>query len=239
MLESALNDAALYSELDAKPIENDALAQIAKQYFFAEAVIDRLSNFIAPEATHALLKLRTLSLDDFEGAKESAKLLQDACGDMIVVTVEADEDEELRLKLEKEFHGNYSTSYLDKEFLESGDYAQIRKTAEALEGLMSSTAYVTRGEHKRAISSFKQAVDWLISEAKRGVNFQRYKGLGEMNPEQLWETTMNVENRILLKVRIEDAIGADEIFTTLMGDVVEPRRAFIEENALGVKNLDV
>ena len=145
----------------------------------------------------------------------------------------------MRLRLEKIFHGNYSLSYLDKEFLESGDYTQIRQTADALNGLISPTAYVARGEQKRGVGSFKQGIEWLLDEAKKGVSIQRYKGLGEMNPNQLWETTMDVKNRILLRVRIEDAIGADEIFTTLMGDVVEPRRAFIEQNALGVKNLDV
>lgn len=239
MLGAALNGAALYPALDAIPIQGEALGEIAKQYFLAEAVIDRLSRFIAPEASHALLILPALSLDDAAAAKKSAKLLEEACGGVIKAEVEKDENEELRLRLEKIFHGNYSLSYLDKEFLESGDYVQIRQTADALNGLISPTAYAMRGEQKRGVASFKQAVEWLLEDAKRGVSIQRYKGLGEMNPEQLWETTMDVKNRILLRVRIEDAIGADEIFTTLMGDVVEPRRAFIEQNALGVKNLDV
>ena len=239
MLGSALKDASFYPALDAAPLQGEALGQIARQYFLAEAVIDRLSHFIAPEASHALLVLPALSLDDVATAKNSARLLQDACGGVIKADVEEDEHGELRLRLEKIFHGNYSLSYLDKEFLQSGDYAQIRRTADALNGLISPTAYAMRGEQKRGVSSFKQAIEWLLEEAKKGVAIQRYKGLGEMNPSQLWETTMDVKNRILLRVRIEDAIGADEVFTTLMGDVVEPRRAFIEKNALGVKNLDV
>jgi len=239
MLGSALKDASFYPALDAAPLQGEALGEIARQYFLAEAVIDRLSHFIAPEASHALLVLPALSLDDVATAKNSARLLQDACGGVIKADVEEDEHGELRLRLEKIFHGNYSLSYLDKEFLQSGDYAQIRRTADALNGLISPTAYAMRGEQKRGVNSFKQAIEWLLEEAKKGVAIQRYKGLGEMNPSQLWETTMDVKNRILLRVRIEDAIGADEVFTTLMGDVVEPRRAFIEKNALGVKNLDV
>ena len=239
MLRSALNGAAFYPALEATPIQGDALGEIAKQYFLAEAVIDRLSHFIAPEASHALLVLPALSLNDEAKAKESAKLLENACGGVIRAEVETDINGELRLRLEKIFHGNYSLSYLDKEFLHSGDYVQIRQTADALDGLISPTAYTMRGEQKRGVNSFKQAIEWLLEDAKKGVSIQRYKGLGEMNPSQLWETTMDVKNRILLKVRIEDAVSADEIFTTLMGDVVEPRRAFIEKNALGVKNLDV
>jgi DNA gyrase subunit B len=239
MLKSALNNASLYPAADAMPIQASALEEIAKQYFMAEAVIDRLTRFTAPEASHALLILPTLSLDDAEQAQNSAQLLEAACGGNIKVLVETDEAGERRLRLEKLYHGNYSISYMDKDFLKGSDYVQIRQAADILNGLIRQGAYIARGEQKRAVTSFKQAIEWLLEEAKRGVSIQRYKGLGEMNPEQLWETTMDVTNRILLRVRIEDAISADEIFTTLMGDVVEPRRAFIEKNALGVKNLDV
>ncbi len=239
MLKSALNNAVLFPASDALPIQSDALELLAKQYFIAEAVIDRLSRFTAPEASHALLILPTLSLDDLVQAQSSAKLLEAACGGSIKVVVETDEAGEHRMRLEKLYHGNYSVSYMDRDFLKGSDYVQIRQAADVLNGLITPSAYIARGEQKRAVTSFKQAIEWLLEEAKRGVNIQRYKGLGEMNPSQLWETTMDVTNRILLKVRIEDAISADEIFTTLMGDVVEPRRAFIEKNALGVKNLDV
>ncbi len=239
MLKVALSNAALYPSATTTPIQAEALEQIAKKYFLAEAVIDRLSRFTAPEASHALLTLPTLSLDDVLQAQTSAKLLEAACAGNIKVVVETDTVGEHRLRLEKLYHGNYSISYMDRDFLRSNDYVQIRETAVILDGLITETAYIAKGEQKRAVTSFKQAIEWLLEESKKGVNIQRYKGLGEMNPSQLWETTMDVKNRILLKVRIEDAISADEIFTTLMGDIVEPRRAFIEKNALGVKNLDV
>jgi DNA gyrase subunit B len=239
MLKTALKDAALYPSTSAEAIQAQALEEIAKKYFLAEAVIDRLSRFIAPEATHALLNLPELSLADEQQAQKSAALLESACGGNIKVQVETDESGERRLRLEKLYHGNYSLSYMDGEFLNGSDYVQIRQAAEVLNGLIAEGASVSRGEQKRAVGSFKQAIEWLLEEAKKGVNIQRYKGLGEMNPEQLWETTMDVTNRILLKVGIEDLVTTEEIFTTLMGDLVEPRRDFIEQNALGVKNLDV
>lgn len=239
LLNSALSNATFYPALNAAPIQGDALSEIAKQYILAEAVIDRLARSIAPEVSHALLGLPLLSLDDLERAEKSARMIEFACTGLIKAEVEIDENAEYRLRLAKIFHGNHSVSYLNREFLDSSDYLQIRQTAEVLSGLITPTAYVLRGEQRRGVSDFKQAIEWLLEEAKRGLSIQRYKGLGEMNPDQLWETTMDINNRILLRVRIEDAIAADEIFTTLMGDIVEPRRAFIEQNALGVKNLDV
>ncbi len=239
MLKSALNNAVLYPASNASPIQPGTLEQIAKQYFLAEAVIDRLSRFTAPEASHALLTLPTLSLDDEKQAQLSAQQLEKACGGNIKVVVEIDKAGEHRMRLEKLYHGNYSVSYMDRDFLQGSDYMQIRQTAEVLNGLITQGAYIVRGEQKCSVTSFKQAIEWLLEEAKRSVTIQRYKGLGEMNPSQLWETTMDVKNRVLLKVGIEDILTTDEIFTTLMGDIVEPRRSFIEKNALGVKNLDV
>jgi DNA gyrase subunit B len=128
---------------------------------------------------------------------------------------------------------------LDGDFLASGDHAQLRAAAAVLQGLVQPGALVRRGERQVAVRTFKEAIDWLLAEARGAVSLQRYKGLGEMNPEQLWETTMDPAVRRLLKVQIEDAITSEEIFSTLMGEEVEPRRAFIESNALGVRNLDV
>jgi DNA gyrase subunit B len=144
-----------------------------------------------------------------------------------------------QVRIERTRHGNVRMSTIDTEFVHSGDYAQIRQTAQMLAGLIGEGAYVQRGDKRQPVRDFGEAMRWLLGEVERSMTLQRYKGLGEMNPEQLWETTMNVEARRLLRVQIEDGIAADEIFTKLMGDEVEPRRAFIESNALGVRNLDV
>jgi DNA gyrase subunit B len=238
VLRSALVNAELYPNPDAVPIKAETLEQLAKEYFLAESVIERLSRMIAPEALHAMLKQPDINLDDAEQAQQSAKRLQQACGMGITVLPETGEAGN-RLRLERELHGNFSVSYIEPEFLNSGDYAQIKQTAHLLNSLLGKNAYALRGEQRKPVADFKQAIEWLLDEAKRGMAIQRYKGLGEMNPEQLWETTMDAKNRRLLRVQVEDMIAADEIFTTLMGDEVEPRRAFIEQNALGVKNLDV
>ena len=142
-------------------------------------------------------------------------------------------------KLVRTRHGTPHASIIDADLLASGDYAQIQNAAHVLHGLILPGATVRRAERQLAVRSFKEALDWLLAEARAAVSLQRYKGLGEMNPEQLWETTMDPAVRRLLKVQIEDGIASEEIFSTLMGEQVEPRRAFIETNALGVRNLDV
>jgi DNA gyrase subunit B len=154
--------------------------------------------------------------------------------------VEYDEaTESHRLRISRIYHGNLQVSFVDQDFLESGDYAQLRATAQLLDGLVGPGASVRRGDKEIAVADFRQALDWVMEDVQRNMQIQRYKGLGEMNPEQLWETTMNPAVRRLLKVQIEDAIAADDIFTTLMGEAVEPRRVFIEQNALIARNIDV
>jgi DNA gyrase subunit B len=150
-----------------------------------------------------------------------------------------DAEERWQLRLEKMHHGNLKVGVIDDDLLVSGDYAQLRKTAEILAGLYGPGGFVDARREEASGRSFAETMRWLLNEVERGISKQRYKGLGEMNPEQLWETTMDPKVRRLLRVQIEDAIGADEIFTTLMGELVEPRRNFIETNALAARNIDV
>jgi len=241
LLKLALKDAQLYPAVGQEPLSGDTLAEIAREYILAEAVVERLSRRVDPSVMHALLRGVAVDLSDMETAQSSAQVLAAALvGEEVTLEAKFDQrTESPRLLIKRLLHGNLRTSVVDKDFIDSGDYAQIRKTAGLLQGLLSADARVQRGDHTMPVTEFGQAVQWLEEQVKSGLTLQRYKGLGEMNPEQLWETTMDPGSRRLLRAQIEDAIAADEIFTTLMGDVVEPRRAFIEANALGVRNLDV
>ncbi|MBC7803368.1 MAG: DNA topoisomerase (ATP-hydrolyzing) subunit B [Candidatus Parcubacteria bacterium] len=241
MLRQALVDAALHPAARREAITGDTLAELAKAYLLAEAVIDRVSRWIDRDVLLAMLRGAQVDLGRREAAQASADALAAALpGSGIRVTAHFDpKTERYQARIERTRHGNVRVTTVDSEFVHSGDYAQIRQTAEMLRGLVGVGAYVLRGEKKFPVKDFGEAMRWLLAEVQKSMSLQRYKGLGEMNPSQLWETTMDPQIRRLLRVQIDDGIAADEIFTKLMGDEVEPRRAFIESNALGVRNLDV
>jgi DNA gyrase subunit B len=241
MLRQALIDAALYPGAGREPIAGDTLAQLAKSYLVSEAVIERVSRLIDREALQALLRGVHVDLSRRETAEASAEALEQTIGgNGIAVAPHFDQKtERYQVRIERTRHGNVRMSTIDAEFVLSGDYVQIRQTAAMLKDLVGEGALMQRGEKKQPVRDFPEAMRWLLAEVEKSMSRQRYKGLGEMNPQQLWETTMDPGSRRLLRVQIEDGIAADEIFTKLMGDEVEPRRAFIELNALGVRNLDV
>lgn len=241
LLNQALEGAVFTPSADQEALSRVAFEELAKEYLLAEAVIDRLSRVIDKTTLFALLKEPYIDLTDLAKAQDSVMLLQQTLkDDAITLRAEYNEaTESCRIVVQRNYHGNIQVSALDKDFVESGDYQQIVKTALILQNLIGKGASVRRGEKETGVSEFKQALDWLLEDVQRNMTVQRYKGLGEMNPNQLWETTMDPKVRILLRVQIEDAISADEIFTTLMGDVVEPRRAFIEQNALVARNIDI
>ncbi|HPT49736.1 MAG TPA: DNA topoisomerase (ATP-hydrolyzing) subunit B [Accumulibacter sp.] len=243
LLGLALEGSVLTPAAGAPEITGMALEALAREFLLAEAVINRLSHLINPEVLHALIDANLkVELADEAAALASAEVLMKAVGDKLGINIVARYDtvqERWQLRLEKILHGNLKVGVIDDDLLVSGDYVQLRKTAEMLAGLFGPGGFVTRGEKKQPVGSFAETMSWLLNEVERSVSKQRYKGLGEMNPEQLWETTMDPKVRRLLKVQIEDAIGADEIFTTLMGELVEPRRNFIETNALAARNIDI
>jgi DNA gyrase subunit B len=242
LLRLALTDAELYTSAKAQPVKKEALEQVAKDYLLAEAVIERVSRLIDEEVLHALLRQPVqLDLSDDKAAQKSAKALATVLTPrgMKVEAKYDDKTERNVLAVSRTQHGIVRHCYIDADFVQSGDYGQIKRTAQVLQDLLGEGAYVKRGDKQQPVREFREAIDWLLGEVQREVGVQRYKGLGEMNPEQLWETTMDPKTRRLLKAQIEDAISAEEIFSTLMGDQVEPRRQFIETNALGVRNLDI
>ena len=241
LLRVALKGAVLIPGTDLPPLAADSLGNVAREYLTAEGVIERLARVTEPSALRAMLNGVKIDLDTEVAAKASAEALRGAIDDPeIAVEARYDAASELyRIVIVRTHHGTPHATGIDGDFLASGDATQIRVAADVLQGLIHPGAVVKRGDKQQAVKSFKDALDWLLAEARSGVAIQRYKGLGEMNPAQLWETTMDPTVRRLLRVQIEDSVASDQIFDKLMGEQVEPRRDFIESNALGVRNLDI
>ena len=249
LLQLAIEGAHLHLSDDAPPISDLALETLARQYITILAIFDRLSQHIPVEVLKELVDMPVVDEDMLLSEKALSEWGEDLATRLnqkseasvsYVVSVKSDEDSnQFGLVLDKRLHGLTTSRRLSSEFFNGGDYLQIGLYVKQVGDLFNDDSHISRGERTQAVNKFSDAYHWLMREARKGLNIQRYKGLGEMNPEQLWETTMDPENRRLLNVRIEDAIAADEVFTTLMGDQVEPRRDFIEANALNVNNLDV
>ena len=250
LLNSALEDAALHLNADAPPLRGAGLELLARQYVEVQAIIRRWARRYDERLLEQLLSMPVVTRAEFDRtewigawAKDLETRLDDSNDDtrgyVIEVLAAADGQGPSRLHVAKREHGSSTEKYITRDFFESAEYQRIAELARTLAGLIGEGAWVSRGEARHDVRTLKDAINWLFENAKRGQAIQRYKGLGEMNPEQLWDTTINPESRRLMQVRIEDAVAADEIFTTLMGDQVEPRREFIEKNALTVANLDV
>ncbi len=237
LLNMALDEAVLTPRAGADGISGPALEALARSWLATEAVIDRLSHIINPEVLNAIVRHNlAIDLSSEDKARASGELIAAhiSAGTRIVPKFD-DIQERWILRIERMHHGNLKVGLIDEDLLLSGDFLQLKRTAETLAGLFGAGAVMARGEKKQVVGNFGDAMKWLLNEVERGISKQRYKGLGEMNPEQLWETTMDPKVRRLLRVQIDDAIAADEIFTTLMGENVEPRREFIETNALNAR----
>jgi len=249
LLKLALDGARLYPDAQAAaanaPITGDALAELARQYLLADAVVQRLAHVIDRATLEAIVGGVELRLADAAEAEATAQALTQAMGNhtVEVVTQYDAKIDKHRLLIYRTHHGNVKMSGIDADFPLTADYQTLHGAARTFKGLIGTGARIARGEGDKAkeaaVADFRAAMQWLLAQAEGAISKQRYKGLGEMNPDQLWETTMDPAVRRLLKVQIEDAISADQIFTTLMGDEVEPRRQFIETNALAASNIDV
>ncbi|MDL5031265.1 DNA topoisomerase (ATP-hydrolyzing) subunit B [Pelomonas sp. APW6] len=243
LLRVALNDAELHTGR-GDVLKGEAFETLARQYVLAENVIERLSNWMDFEALRALAGgLVALNLDSQEAAEQSARDMAGALHDAEVSAEYDARTDKLFLRISRKHHGNVRSSTITADFVHGADYQVLAEAGKTFKGLMTADGLVRKGEGEKAkeskVADFRGAMGFLLTQAENSVGRQRYKGLGEMNPEQLWETTMDPTVRRLLRVQIEDAIEADRVFTMLMGDEVEPRRDFIETNALRAGNIDV
>ncbi len=247
LIQLALDKAQLFTDETAPPIQGQGLEKLAKEFTGVVSVINRLSRRYDDVFLEQFCYMDVIN-DDLKQDQQKlsawfAKMEQQLkeCESKAVFLIELDYKaaNEFSAVVNKKLHGITKTFVLPSTFFNGKDYQKISQYANDTAGMFNEASYMQMGERQQPVNSFKQAFEWMMKEIKKGQHIQRYKGLGEMNPEQLWETTLDSNNRRLLQVRIEDVIAADEIFTTLMGDVVEPRRDFIVKNALDVTNLDV
>jgi DNA gyrase subunit B len=251
LLKIALETASLQLP-SGEVIDGAALVELAGHYQTIQSVVDRLARTIDEDALRAIASGTKLNLDTEASAQESAERLIIALADSLnplalapeIIVQKEERTDRYKLLLSRRVHGNLKLSAINSDFVHGNDYQSLSNAAAVLSGKVLPGSKVRRGDPEKnpkeaLIQDFRAAFEWLLSEAERVVSRQRYKGLGEMNPSQLWETTMDAGSRTLLQVKIEDAIAADQVFTTLMGDEVEPRRAFIEKNALIARNIDI
>jgi DNA gyrase subunit B len=248
LLNTAVDGAALHVTAEAPPLSGLGLESLARKYVEVQAIVRRWARRYDERFLEQLLYVPVLSTESFD----RIDTLRDWCRNLeqrlnslddvsrrYRVTLETMAAGGHRVNLQRLEHGLTSEKHIPREFFESAEYLRIAELAQTLSDLMGPGAFIQRGDDRQEVASFKVAMNWLFEQAKKGQSIQRYKGLGEMNASQLWDTTINPETRRLMQVRIEDVVAADDIFTTLMGDAVEPRREFIEKNALQVSNLDV
>jgi DNA gyrase subunit B len=248
LLNTAVEGAALHVNAEAPPLSGLSLESLARKYVEVQSIVTRWARRYDGRFLEQLLYVPKLTPEAFD----RIDVLRDWCRNLeqrlnslddasrryrvVVDTLPAGGH---RINLQRFEHGLTSEKHVPREFFDSAEYLRIAELAETLSDLIGPGGFVQRGDDKLEVTSFKAAMTWLFEQAKKGQSIQRYKGLGEMNASQLWDTTINPETRRLMQVRIEDAVAADDIFTTLMGDAVEPRREFIEKNALNVSNLDI
>ncbi len=248
---AAIESSRLHVSAEAPGLPGEQLEKLVNDYRRVLGIISRLSRLYPEAILDKLIYEPTVSSEDLL-SEQAMQAWIDRFTDTLDMLNTSSKSHHYTLQLfhNKErsqylpqlkiiAHGVESTTTMTADLFESEDYKTMRKLGDQIGDLIEEGAYVSKGERIFEVANFKQAFDWIIAESKKGYNIQRYKGLGEMNPEQLWETTMDSANRRMLKVTVEDAIAADQIFTCLMGDNVEPRREFIETNALSVSNLDV
>lgn len=246
LLQLAIDGANLYSDESTPPIKNEGLENLAKEYVVVSNIIKRMSRRYDPEILESML-FSSLGSEqvDFSSAQSWLSNVVENLNDKFngtrtyQVKGQNEEVDDWQIRVTRRMHGVDTDYFFRKDFFSTPESILLIALNKKLDGLLGKDSYIQRGDRREYASSFDRVMAWLMKEGQRGLNIQRYKGLGEMNPEQLWETTMDPETRIMMQVSIDDAYQADEVFTTLMGDHVEPRREFIESNALKVSNLDV